>query len=211
MSNFPDAKENLMPDPRLTGAKGTPPQLGPIDKSVRKRHLGMVQVYTGNGKGKTTAALGQALRAAGRGFNVAIYQLMKPTQSSGEHFFFNDFNERIKIIPLGLPRWIRKDATPDPEDVDSAVYGLAEAQQDMLSGQTDMLIMDELNPAVYFGLVDLNAALNFIKARPPHVELIITGRQAPEEILALADLITIMAPERHPFKWGVPAREGIEY
>ena len=171
----------------------------------------LVQVYTGDGKGKTTAALGQALRGAGRGWRVAIYQFMKPAGSSGEHLFGPRLAEAIRIIPLGRPRWIGPEPGVDPQDAALAQSGLDQARREMLSGQVDMLVLDELNPAVYFGLIELETALEFIRSRPEEVELVITGRRAPREILALADLITTMHPDRHPFELGVPAREGIEY
>lgn len=170
---------------------------------------GMVQIYTGDGKGKTTAALGLALRAVGRGLRVKIYQFMKPPQSTGEHFSATRLEDSLTIVPVGLPKWIRD--KPDPEDVGRAETGLAQARQDMLSGRLDLLILDEAITAIYFNILQLNQVLDLLDHRPPRVEVVLTGRNAPQALLDRADLVTEMKMVKHPYNEGEAAREGIEY
>ncbi len=172
--------------------------------------MGLVQVYTGDGKGKTTAALGQAVRAAGRGFRVQIFQFMKPGHSNGEQYSAPYFGEKLTIIPIGRPNWVRRDR-PAAVDVRLARAGLTAAHKTMTSGQVDMLVLDEICPAVHYQLLSLADVLKLIERRPPEVELILTGRSAAKEILEKADLITEMALRRHPYNHGVPARLGIEF
>jgi cob(I)alamin adenosyltransferase len=171
---------------------------------------GLVQVYTGDGKGKTTAALGLALRAAGRGLRVLIVQFMKPPESTGEQFALPELGGRVEIRALGQPKWLRADR-PDPEDVRLAEKGLAEARQAMLSGALDLLILDEVNVAVHFHLLRVEDVLGLLRDRPENVEVVLTGRRAAPELIEAADLVTEMRLIKHPFEQGVKAREGIEF
>jgi cob(I)alamin adenosyltransferase len=168
---------------------------------------GYVQVYTGDGKGKTTAALGVALRAAGHGLKTYIAQFMKG-QRYGEL-------EALRGIPLvtieqfgGTTYLRRKDVTP--EDAARAERGLASAMEAMLSGLYDIVVLDELNVAMWFGLLPTHAVLAFLDRRPPQVELILTGRRAAVEIVERADLVTEMQQVKHYYERGIPARDGIE-
>lgn len=168
---------------------------------------GFVQIYTGHGKGKTTAAFGLALRAAGHGMSVFIGQFMKGV-SYGEL-------ETVKAIPLievmqfGEEHCIRKeDVTEDYRKITNE--GLEICFEKMSSGAYDMIILDEINVAVWFGLVEEQQVLDFIARRPAHVELILTGRYAPQLLIEQADLVTEMKCMKHYFDLGIQAREGIE-
>jgi len=171
---------------------------------------GLVQVYTGDGKGKTTAALGLAVRAAGRGLKVLIVQFMKPPESTGEHFSFPDLGGRVTVRAVGQPKWLRVDRA-DPEDVKLAQAGLAEAKAAMLGGAADLVILDEINVAVHFNLLKVEDVLAFLGDRPDHVEVVLTGRKAAPELIEAADLVTEMRLIKHPYEQGVEAREGIEF
>lgn len=173
-------------------------------------NLGLIQVYTGPGKGKTTAALGLAFRAVGRGLKVRIFQFMKPPDSSGEHFAALRLAPDLIITPVGRKGFIFK-KTPDQTDIDLAAKGLEAVNQSIRSGEADLVILDELDVALSLGLLDLAAVLEVIDNRPPGVELVITGRGAPQEIIDRADLVTEMNPLKHPYDQGIKAREGIEY
>lgn len=171
---------------------------------------GLVQVYTGDGKGKTTAALGLALRAAGRGMRVLIVQFMKPPESTGEHFALKKLGGRIEVRAVGQPKWLGADRF-DPEDAELAGKGLAEAREAMLSGDVDLLVLDEVNVAVHFHLLRVEDVLALLRDRPENVEVVLTGRRAAPELIEAADLVTEMRPIKHPFDQGMEAREGIEF
>ena len=170
---------------------------------------GLVQVYTGNGKGKTTAALGLALRAAGRGLRVCIIQFMKGGGPYGEHLAAPRLTPFLRIIQTGREGWVNRD-NPDPEDIRLARDALKMAAEELASGTCDVLILDEINGAVSFGLLSADDVLGLISTRPNNVELVLTGRNADERIIAAADLVTEMREIKHYYKAGVPARVGIE-
>jgi cob(I)alamin adenosyltransferase len=168
---------------------------------------GYVQVYTGNGKGKTTAALGLALRAAGAGLRVFVAQFVK----SGEYAeikALRRFEDMIKIRQYGTGRFIS--GTPDDEDIRAARLGFDEVKKVIACGMYDVVILDEANIAAYYNLIAPGELVELILSRPEHVELIITGRHAHEKVLAHADLVTDMSEVKHYFAAGVPARDGIE-
>jgi cob(I)alamin adenosyltransferase len=164
-------------------------------------------VYTGDGKGKTTAALGLALRAAGAGWNVFIGQFAKG-QATSELDALRRFNDRITIRQFGRENLIG----PQPENSDraQAEIGLSECAAAISSGRYRLVILDEANVAATMRLLDLSRLLEVIDARPDGVELVLTGRWAPPEILDRADLVTEMREVKHYFHQGVPARVGIE-
>jgi cob(I)alamin adenosyltransferase len=172
-------------------------------------HKGMVQVYTGNGKGKTTAALGLALRASGQGLKVYIVQFMKGWPFYGEL-------ESVKHLPnitlrqFGRPDFVNKE-NPYPIDVRMAQEALDHAREVVLAGQHDLVILDEANVALDFGLIKLADVLDLLEKRPPQVELVLTGRDAPAALIARADMVTEMLQIKHPFTEGVEARKGIEF
>lgn len=189
---------------------------------------GYVQVYTGNGKGKTTAALGITMRASGAGKKIAFVQFMKALGYSEQ-----------KILPtlpgvtwktLGKPFFIAKKGSISEEDLaqygDSCVVfeednppadyvkmisdGFAEAKEMVMSGDFDMVVLDEINCAMYFGLLSIDEVLDLIRNKPAHTELILTGRYAPDGIIEVADLVTEMREIKHYYNEGVQARKGIE-
>lgn len=170
---------------------------------------GYVQVYTGNGKGKTTAALGLAFRAAGRGLRTYIAQFLKG-QPSGELEAAKKLAPLIRIERFGREGFIMVKEGPDDEDISRAGAGLARALEAMLSGEYGIVVLDEVNPAVHFGLLTEPEVLDFIDRRPATVELVLTGRYAPASFVERADLVTEMTDIKHYFDRGVKAREGIE-
>lgn len=178
------------------------------------KHRGLVQVYTGQGKGKTTAALGLAFRALGRGFSVVMFQFMKPPQSSGEHLSAARLGDSLRIQPVGRARWLGKKGV-EQRDKDLAREGLAQAQKCLADFKTEgrpgLVILDEIALALKYGLVEPDQVLELINARPAQVELVLTGRDMPQEIIQAADLVTEMTPLKHPFEQGVKARQGIEF
>lgn len=171
--------------------------------------LGQVQVYTGNGKGKTTAALGLAFRAAGRGLHVRMIQFMKGGGPYGEHLSAEKLAPFLIITRTGREGWVKR-GDPDPEDVRLAREGLAMAREALTGGETDLVILDEINGAVSFGLLSVEDVLELIALRPEKVELVLTGRNADERVIEAADLVTEMREVKHYYKAGVPARTGIE-
>jgi cob(I)alamin adenosyltransferase len=174
-----------------------------------KLERGLVQVYTGNGKGKTTAALGLALRAAGREMKVCVIQFMKGGGPYGEHLAAPRLAPYLTIVPTGRPGWVNRD-NPDPEDLRCAREALELARASMVSGEYSLVILDEINGAVSFGLVSVDDVLDLMRMRPADVELVLTGRNADERVIAAADLVTEMREVKHYYKAGVAARVGIE-
>jgi cob(I)alamin adenosyltransferase len=168
---------------------------------------GYVHVYTGDGKGKTTAAFGLALRAAGAGLRVFIAQFMKGGDYS-EIKALRRLGENITVKQYG--RGVFIDGKPAEDDVRAAREGLAEARDRMTSGAYDMIILDEANIATVLNLITVGDLLDFIGIKPYDVELVITGRSADPRVMAQADLVTEMVEVRHYFHNGVQAREGIE-
>ena len=168
---------------------------------------GYVQVYTGEGKGKTTAALGLALRAAGAGLKVLIAQFVKG-QPCSEMNAIARFSDLVTLKQYGRECFIRK--TPEPEDIRAAREGLEEARKLLISGKYNIVILDEANIAVHYGLFSVEDLLELIDSKPEDVELIITGRYADRKIIEKADLVTEMKEVKHYYKQGVKARKGIE-
>jgi cob(I)alamin adenosyltransferase len=174
---------------------------------------GYVQVYTGDGKGKTTSALGLAVRASGHGMRTYIGQFMKG-QRYGELDALRD-NPCITIEQYGDVRCIHRDEVT-PEHVAQAHRGLGRAREAMLGmgiaaeDRYDIVVLDEVNVAIWFGLLTVEEVLAFLDERPGHVEVILTGRRAPQELIARADLVTEMREVKHYYQQGVLARRGIE-
>ncbi len=167
---------------------------------------GYVQVYTGNGKGKTTAALGLALRAAGAGLKVFIAQFVKGQRAS-EHLMLERFGEMITYRQYGRGL-IRQ--TPTEEDIAGAREGMRACGEAVRSGSYDVVILDEINVAVRLGLVSVEEVLGLIRGKPTSVELVLTGRDANEAVMEEADLVTEMRAIKHYYEKGVKARRGIE-
>lgn len=170
---------------------------------------GLVQVYTGEGKGKTTAALGLAMRAAGHGLRVYIVQFMKGWPNYGELKSVRRHPE-ITLRQFGRPEFVDPEK-PDPADMEMAREALQEARRVIASGSYDLVILDEVNVALKYGLIELKQVLALIEEKPESVELVLTGRYAPPELIERADLVTEMREVKHPYKKGVKGRKGIEY
>jgi len=170
---------------------------------------GQIQIYTGDGKGKTTAALGLALRAAGHGYRTYFGQFLK-ARPSGERTAARKLGGMITFALFGRPGLLRMKGRPDPEDVRRAERGVALCRKAMLSGRYDIIVLDEVNVALHFGLLDLPDVLAFLDERPAAVELVLTGRRAPVALIRRAGLVTEMREIRHYFSAGVPARRGLE-
>lgn len=169
---------------------------------------GRIHVYTGDGKGKTTAAIGLAVRAAGHDRWTYIGQFMKG-QSYGELVALQQIPQ-ITIEQYGDPRCIRKEEVTEKHVADAAA-GLERARKAMLSGRYDLVVLDEVNVALWFGLLTEETVLSLLDERPAELELVLTGRRAPKAIMDRADLITEMLEVRHYYKKGVLARKGIEF
>ena len=173
-----------------------------------KEKLGLVQVYTGPGKGKTTASLGLAFRASGRGLEVLMVQFLKPPENYGEHLAAEKV-PNFTILPLGLDHMVSK--VPRDIDLKIAAETLQRAKEEIYSGKYDLVIMDEINNTLSWKLLDPKDVIKMLKGRPPNVEIVLTGRNAPKEIIEYADLVTEMNMIKHPFEKGIGARKGIEY
>jgi len=167
---------------------------------------GSIQVYTGEGKGKTTAALGLAWRAIGRGLKVFMVQFLKAPETSGEQFAAEAFAPMLTIKPMG-----RKGFGCEPLDAIMAERGLEEARNAMLSGEYGIVILDEINIAVHLGLVEPQTVLELMDAKPENVELVLTGRYAHPKVIERADCVLEVKKIKHHFDKGVEGREGIEY
>ena len=169
----------------------------------------LVQVYTGDGKGKTTAALGLALRAAGHHLRVEIVQFMKGWPGYGE-LEGVEWLPTVTIHPFGRAGWVHPEQ-PEPEDCERAAQALDYAHQVMTGAQADIVVLDEINVALDYGLLDLQAVLAFLDERPPSVELVLTGRNAHPEVIKRAGLVTEMRKVKHPHDVGLDGRLGIEF
>jgi cob(I)alamin adenosyltransferase len=178
------------------------------ERPAATARTGYVQVYTGDGKGKTTAGFGLAMRAAGRGLRVLILQFMKADPTWGEIVSAGRLG--IPVEQVGLDHWVRVGKL-SPDDLRAAAAGFARARDLVVSGAYDLVVLDELVTALYFELVPVADVLALLAAKPAHTELLLTGRRAPDEIVAAADLVSEMRPVKHYFDAGVKAREGIEY
>ncbi len=169
----------------------------------------LVHVYTGPGKGKTTAAFGLAFRACGHGWKVLVIQFMKGDGKYGEIQSAKHLANLV-VEQYGLPTFIKK-GNPSERDIELASKGLERARQAILQCQYDLIILDEINVAVDFGLIPLEELLSFIRQKPDQIELVLTGRNAHPDVLSAADLVSSIEEVKHPFQKGVYGREGIEF
>jgi cob(I)alamin adenosyltransferase len=174
-----------------------------------KLDRGLVQVYTGNGKGKTSAAFGLALRAIGRGLKVYIIQFIKGGFDYGE-LYIVDKLPNLELKAFGRGKFITKKPV-GKEDIALAEEALVLAEKIVKSGEYDIVILDEINVVLSLRLISLEKVLELIRNKPKQVELVLTGRNAPSEIVEVADLVTEMKEIKHPFNEGYQARKGIEY
>lgn len=168
---------------------------------------GYIQLYTGNGKGKTTAALGLAVRAAGAGKKIFVAQFVK-----GMHYSELEALKRFPEIEwkqYGLDCFIINQ--PEQKDIDAAQHGLEEATKAIFSRNFDIVILDEVCIAIFYKLFELQKLLDVLKSKPEPLEIVLTGRYAPPELIELADLVTEMKEIKHYYFKGIIARKGIEY
>lgn len=170
---------------------------------------GLIQVYTGDGKGKTTAALGLALRAAGHGLQVYIVQFMKGWPHYGELVSLAAL-PNITLIQFGRPNFVHREH-PDPRDIHLAQEAYQHSLDILTKGQYDVIILDEINVALDYHLISLEQVLALLDVKPPHVELVLTGRSAHPQVLERAHLVTEMREMKHPYQSGIEGRKGIEY
>jgi len=170
---------------------------------------GLVIVITGNGKGKTTAAFGQALRAVGQGYKVFVVQFMKG-RKYGEFKATKKYLPDITVRLSGLDSFVLRD-NPAAVDIELAQKGLKSAKQAINSGKYNMIILDEINVALDFKLIDLNDVIELIKNKPAGLDLILTGRYAPAQIINLADTVSEVKEIKHHYAAGIKDRAGIEY
>jgi len=176
---------------------------------MAEKFKGYIQVYTGNGKGKTTAALGLALRAAGCGLRSYIGQFLKG-QAYGELAAVPKLAPSITIKQFGRKGFVHVTENPDEEDIQRARTGLEKCRRAMLSGRYALVILDEVNVALHFRLLSVKDVLGLLNQKPADVEVILTGRYAPPALLRRADLVTEMKEKKHYYARGVRARTGIE-
>ncbi|RLI21286.1 cob(I)yrinic acid a,c-diamide adenosyltransferase [Candidatus Bathyarchaeota archaeon] len=174
-----------------------------------KLEKGLVQVYTGDGKGKTSAAFGLALRAIGRGLKVYIIQFIKGGFDYGELYIVEKL-PNLKLKAFGQGKFVTQ-VPPSEKDVEIAKEAFKLARKVVMSGEYDVVILDEINVAMSLRLIKTEDVVNLIKEKPEHVELVLTGRYAPREIIEAADLVTEMREVKHPFQKGIPPRKGIEF
>jgi cob(I)alamin adenosyltransferase len=177
-----------------------------------RRHLdrGLVQVYTGDGKGKTTAAVGLALRAVGSGLRVCVVQFMKGGSSSGEVVAANHV-PGLKVIRTGSSYDASQNQADSPILRAEARSTFEKARLLALGGEYDLIILDEMNVVLAYQFVETGEVLDLIKSKPETLELVFTGRHAPDELIETADLVTEMKEIKHPASAGVMARRGVEF
>ena len=171
---------------------------------------GLILLYTGNGKGKTTAALGLALRAAGQGHNVCILQFMKRNRKIGE------VKALVKTgLPITLKQYGRRvffrTRTCEPMDIHRAHQGLEAFKRAIVSKVYDLIVLDEINMAIHCGLLSIAEVVDAIEQKPPQLHLLLTGRNANQKLIEMADLVTEMREIKHHYNQGVRAQRGIEF
>ncbi len=184
-------------------------QLQELRRNAPKIERGLVIVYTGDGKGKTTAALGTAIRALGSGWKVAFLQFMKGEWKSGEE----------NVVPLFEGQWLLRKLgrgfTWDHDSLDEDIQAARDAWQEALSilfsGEYELVVLDEINYVLSYGFLDAQEVVEALKQRPSHVHVVCTGRNAPDVLVEFADLVTEMRKVKHPFDQGILAQRGIDF
>ena len=169
---------------------------------------GLIHVYTGNGKGKTTAAIGLGIRALGNGLKVLMIQFMK-----GRRYSELDALEQVKdftVVQFGRDEFVSK-KNPEKIDIDLAQKGISYAREVLQKNLFDVVILDEINVAVDFHLIALDEVLNLLKLKPKTMELILTGRYAPPELIKHADVVSEVLEIKHPYQKGIQSRKGIDW
>jgi cob(I)alamin adenosyltransferase len=199
------AKNKKTAAPKKVSPKKSPA----VKKPAIKTAQGLVIVITGNGKGKTTAAFGQALRAIGQGYKVFVLQFMKG-RKYGEFIAAEKYLPRLTIRMSGLDSFVMRD-NPAAIDIELAQKGLDTVRKAIMSGKYDMVILDEINVALDFKLIKLKEVVELIQNKPAALDLILTGRYAPAEIIKLADTVSEVKEIKHHYASGIKDRAGIEY
>lgn len=179
------------------------------EQGIKKSQLGLIHVISGNGKGKTTSALGLALRAAGHGFRSLIIQFMKKGWDYGELKVIQNIPE-ITLLQYGTPEFVDKE-NPKKIDLDEAKAALDRARLAITDEKWDLLILDEIIVALDFKLISENQVIDVIKQKPKNLELVLTGRDASNVIIELADYYTEICERKHPYQRKILARKGVEY
>ncbi|MCB2193926.1 MAG: cob(I)yrinic acid a,c-diamide adenosyltransferase [Deltaproteobacteria bacterium] len=169
---------------------------------------GLVMINTGDGKGKTTAALGLALRASGYGWNILIIQFIKSGKGYSE---FEAAGKLPGVEIRATGEGLILPGTDRTSHREAARHGWEMAKDEVASGEWDLIILDEINIAMTMGFVDPGEVAELIKAKPPELHLVLTGRSCPKQIMELADTVTVMEPRKHHADSGVPAQKGVEY
>jgi cob(I)alamin adenosyltransferase len=173
---------------------------------------GLVIVYTGNGKGKTTAALGMALRAVGYNHKICLIQFIKGSWPYGEMVSLKRLEPELELIIAGKGFvGIIDDKSPREEHIKIAKQALQISKERIQSGAYNIVILDEVNYAINLGLIDVKDVLELIKSKPENLNLVLTGNHAKQEIIDLADLVTEMKEIKHPYKSGIKAKKGIDF
>lgn len=177
---------------------------------MNEEKKGYVHVYTGNGKGKTTASLGLALRAAGWEKKTYIAQFMKKTRYGELISIGKQLKDYVTIEQFGIPEFHHRGDGVSQKEIDAAMEGVEAVKKAYRSNKYDIIILDEINILAHFKIIDQKVLLDLIDSKPPALELILTGRNAPPEFLQRADLVTEMREIKHYYRQGVPARIGVE-
>lgn len=172
---------------------------------------GLIIVNTGNGKGKTTAALGLGLRAVGHGMKVLMLQFIKGSWHTGELDAVKRLEPQFRIVQLGQGFVKTRQSEQTEETLENARVSWDYAKKEILSGLYDVIILDEINNMIDYGLLNVDDVVSVLKERPAKLNVVITGRNAHDKIIDLADLVTEMREIKHPFKKGVRAQKGIEF
>jgi cob(I)alamin adenosyltransferase len=172
---------------------------------------GLIIVFTGNGKGKTTAAMGQALRAVGQGLKVLILQFIKGAWDYGELESIKRLDPDLKIKPLGKGFIRSKSKLNDNEAIENINQSWSQAESEIYSDKYDMVILDEINYVIDFGLLPVDEMLTLIEKKPKRLHIVLTGRNAHKKVIEKADLVTEMMEIKHPYSKGIKAQKGIEF
>jgi cob(I)alamin adenosyltransferase len=188
---------------------------------MNKLTTGLIQIYTGNGKGKTTAAIGLAARATSRGLKIAFFQFLKARHDEPAVKMIPDIHYQNFGVSHEKYGWLHKlkpDENPDSDYIENLkIYqqavqqGWIEVKKQITAGKFDLIVLDELNLAFFFDLLSEKEVVKTLTAKPKHTEIVITGRQAPKKLLEIADLVTEMQEIKHPYQKGISAREGIDF
>ena len=172
---------------------------------------GLIIVFTGNGKGKTTAAMGQALRAVGQGLKVLMLQFIKGTWNYGELESIKRLDPDLVIRPLGKGFIRSKSKLDDNKAIENINQSWEQAENEILSDKYDMVILDEINYVIDFGLLPVDKMITLLEKKPNRLHIILTGRNAHEKVIERADLVTEMVEIKHQYTKGIKAQKGIEF